>query len=133
MHGFLHVVATAVLAPYAALAAAFLVLGHAIAQRDLWSLVDTLLQHALWIMPWGLVGFALALVAIAVLGAVPHSRWIGAAILGALAAASLVVLVTLESGPLDAGGIVFLLPAVAVLAYAAWLAIAETRARNAGA
>ena len=128
MHGVLHVLATVVLAPYAGLAAAFVLMGHAIAQGDLWSVFDMALMHAAWIIPWGMLAFALALVAVAVLGAVPRTRAAGAAILAALAAASLVVLVVLGSGPLAVDDIPFLLPAIVVLVYAAWRAVPEQRA-----
>ena len=83
--GFLHVLATLVVAPYAAIAAMLLVVGHSIAQGELWSVVDTLLMHALWILWGGAIAFVLAIVAIAVLGAVPRTRALGATILAALA------------------------------------------------
>lgn len=131
MHGVLHVLATIVLAPYAGLAAAFLLMGHAIAQGGLWPVLDMALQHAGWIIPWGMLAFALALVALAVLGAVSRTRAAGAAILAALAAVSLAVIVVLGSGPpvIDEG--LFLLPAVGVMVYAAWRAVAEQRTPDA--
>ncbi|HET9337666.1 MAG TPA: hypothetical protein VFQ55_01580 [Casimicrobiaceae bacterium] len=129
--GFLHVLATLVVAPYAAIAAMLLVVGHSIAQGELWSVVDTLLMHALWILWGGAIAFVLAIVAIAVLGALPRTRALGATILAALAALSLGVLVALTSSPLSPGDIPFLLPPVAALAYATWLALAERRASGA--
>jgi hypothetical protein len=52
----MHLLCTLVLLPYLALAAWFLILGDAIAGGSLASFLATLLSHALWLMPWGLLG-----------------------------------------------------------------------------
>jgi len=122
MRGVFHVVATLMLVPYLLLAAAFLIGGHAIGAGSLWALLDTLLAHALWIIPWGAIGFGVIMLTVAVLGAYPPTRRLGGILLGALAAGALVVLVTLHSGPLDAGQILFLVPCGLALACGAWLA-----------
>jgi hypothetical protein len=124
MRGALHVVATLALVPYLLLAAAFLLLGHTIAAGSLWSALDRLLAHALWIVPWGALGFAVIVLTVAIVGAYPPTRRLGGALLAALAAGALVVLVTLNSGPLEAGQVVFLVPCALALAYGAWLAFA---------
>lgn len=122
MRGALHVVATLAVIPYLLLAAAFLVGGHAIAAGSLWDALDTLLAHALWIVPWGAIGFVVVMITVAVVGAYPPTRRLGGLMLAGLAAGALVVLVTLGSGPLDAGQLAFLVPCALALAWGAWLA-----------
>lgn len=115
---------TLVLVPYLALAAAFLLLGAAIARSggSIWSIFDSLLHQALWIVPWGLIGAAGLIIAIATLGVFPESRRIGGACLAALAAGSIIVLVTMDSSGLDAGSLTFLAPCAGVLVLGLWLA-----------
>jgi hypothetical protein len=124
IRGLLHVVGTLILVPYLLLASAFLVLGHALAraQGSIWVIFDTLLHQAVWIIPWGIIGAAGALLAIAALGVFPESRRLGGAILAVLAAGSIVVLVTMDTGTLDAGSLTFLAPCAAVLGLGVWLA-----------
>ena len=49
----LHVLATLLLAPYVALAILLLAFGHATSRGSLWGFLDAVLNHALWIIPWG--------------------------------------------------------------------------------
>ena len=132
MRGALHVVATLALVPYLVLAAAFLILGHTIGAGSPWNMLDTLLAHALWIVPWGAIGFAVVILTIAVLGTRASTRRLGAFLVALLAAGALVVLVALGSGPLDAGQVLFLVPCLAALACAAWLVHAERPATAVG-
>jgi len=120
MRAVFHLVGVVVLLPYLALASAFLILGHAIASGSLLGILDRLLNHALWIVPWGIIGAAVVIVAVALLGVIPGTRLIGAACLGALAAASLVVILVIGSSPIDVGQALFLVPCAAVLVFAAW-------------
>ena len=73
---------------------------------------------------------AVLLVLIA-LGFSERLRWLGALCLFAIAAACLILIASLQSGPLDGGQLLFLLPCFAVAAFAAWLAIVEWRLRAA--
>ena len=125
MRGALHVLATLAVIPYVLLAAAFLVAGHAIGADSLWNALDTLLAHALWIVPWGAIGFVVVMITVAVVGAYPPTRRLGGILLAALAAGAVVALVTLASGPLDAGQLAFLVPCALALAFGAWLAMAD--------
>ena len=118
MRAILHVLATLVLVPYFVLAGGFLILGHAISRGSLWSFLDALLAHAAWLIPWGILGLALALVAVAILGAIARARRLAAAILAMLAGASLAVILTIGRGEIDAGALLFLLPCALVLAFA---------------
>ena len=58
MRGAMHLLCTLVLLPYLALAAWFLIIGDVAAAGSLASVLMTLLSHALWLMPWGLLGIA---------------------------------------------------------------------------
>jgi len=120
MRAVLHVLATIVLVPYLILAAGFLILGHAISRGSLWSFFDALLADALWIIPWGLIGFACAVVFVAVLGIPVRVRWLGALCLGLLAAASLAVIIFMTWSHVDASELVFLLPCILILFFSGW-------------
>jgi hypothetical protein len=124
IRGTLHVLGTLILVPYLILAAGFLLLGHAIsrAQGSVWVIFDTLLHQAVWIIPWGVIGAAGALLALAALGVFPETRRLGGVCLAVLAAASLVVLVVIPESRLDAGALTFLVPCMSVLALGVWLA-----------
>ena len=103
MRGALHVVATLATLPYLLLAAAFLIGGHTIGAGSLWSALDTLLAHFLWIVPWGAIGFAVVMFTVAVLGAYPPTRRLGGLLLALVAGAALALIVALHGGPLDGG------------------------------
>lgn len=120
MRATLHVLAVLVVLPYAALAYAFAVLGQAIASGSLLGIFDTLLTHFVWMIPWGILATAAAIIAIMALGVVPRLRWLGALCVGAIAAVSLAIIVFVGTSPLDGGTLLFLLPCIAVLAFAAW-------------
>ena len=129
MRGALHLLCTIVLLPYLLLAAWFLILGDAIASGSLLSFLGTLLAHALWLMPWGILGFGAGFVILVVIGITDRLRWLGAACLFALAAGCLVVI-----GAIDAinsfGQLLFLAPCAGVLGCAAWILAAELRMRR---
>jgi hypothetical protein len=139
MGAALHVLATLVVVPYVILAIGFVLLGHSIASGSLLSLFDRLLNHFLWIVPWGLIGFACAMLLVAVLGVVPGFRRIGALCLFALAGASLAIILFTNPSPPDASQMLFLLPCICVLVLAAWrffatanVALPQKSARTAG-
>lgn len=129
MRGILHLIATLVLLPYVALAGAFVLLGSAIAGGSLGAMLRILLAEALWLFPWGFLGCAAAIVVLIALGVGERLRWLGAACLFGLAAASLVVILALPADLPDVGQVVFLLPCAAVLAFSGWLAASEWRRR----
>jgi len=123
----LHVLAALLLAPYLALAIVFLVFGHATSRGSFLGFLDTLLQHAAWIIPWGILGFGVAMIALATLGIVRETRAFAAALLCALAIASPVILVAVSGSRMDADVIFFLLPCVAVAIFGAWRVKEERR------
>ena len=124
----LHVVATVVLIPYLVLAAGFLILGHAISRGSWLAFFDTLIMHAAWLVPWGILASGAAMTIIAILG-LTRLRGLGALCLGVLAADSLAVILIVDRSRIDAGALLFLLPCGLVLLFGLWAGWAERRAR----
>jgi hypothetical protein len=127
----LHVLATIVLLPYVLLAIAFLLLEQAIGDGTLGALLKSLLAQALWLVPWGMLGFLVFAVALGVLGLHPASRWLGGLLLCVAAVASTIIVIVKPAGSVDAGGLLFLAPCVLVAAYGAWTVITEGPLRRA--
>jgi len=130
MRGALHVLGTIVLVPYAALAAGFAMLDQAIARGSLGGFLVALLSHALWLIPWGLLGIIAAIALLATLGLSARLRWLGGACLGLIAASCVVVLLAVPNSKLGASELLFLLPCIVVMVFGAWLAVVEWRARR---
>jgi hypothetical protein len=130
MRALLHLLATLVVLPYLALAGAFVLLGRIIVAGSLPSIILALLEQVLWLIPWGLLGVLGVLLVLIALGFSDRLRWLGASCLFAVAAACLILIASLQSGPLDGGQLLFLLPCFAVAAFAAWLALVEWRLRG---
>ena len=128
----LHVLATLLLAPYVALAILLLAFGHATSRGSLWGFLDAVLNHALWIIPWGVIGFVVAVLAIAGLGIARRTRVFASALLCALAVVSPIVLVAVTGSRLDAERIIFLAPCIAVAIFGGWRVRAERRVRHGG-
>lgn len=126
MSAVLHILATLVVVPYVILAIGFVLLGHLIAAGSLLSLLGRLFDHFLWIVPWGAIGFVCVVILVAVLGAIPGYRRIGALCLFALAGASLAIVLIMPMTVPDAGEMLFLSPCIAVVVFAGWRAFAPT-------
>lgn len=131
MRGALHLLCTLVLLPYLLLAAWFLVLGDAIAGGSLAAFFTTLLSHALWLMPWGLLGFAGGVLGVIALGLIDGVRWIGGLCLFVLAAGCLLVVIAGSSSAIGLGELLFLSPCFAIMLFGGWLTAAELRQRRA--
>ncbi len=130
MRGALHLLCTIMLLPYLLLAAWFLILGDAIASGSLASFLTSLLSHALWLMPWGLLGFTAGIVAVAALGVIEGVRWLGGLCLSILAGGCLFIVIAGNPSAIGPGELLFLLPCFAVLIFGGWLTVAELRARR---
>jgi hypothetical protein len=126
-----YLLATLSLLPYLALATGFLVLGRAIGAGSVPGFFDVLLTTALWLIPWGLLAFAAALVLLVALAANDRWRWLGACCVCLTATTSLVVILTVGSGPVEPGHLAFLLPCALAAVGAGWVATAELRDRAA--
>lgn len=119
MPAFLHALATLVVAPYAVLAFAFLLAGRAIAGGSIWRALDLMLTVALWLIPWGAIGFVVATLGVAGLGFAAAYRRIASAILAAVAVATLLVLILMPTQWPGAGELLFLVPCIGAAAVAA--------------
>jgi hypothetical protein len=126
----MHLLCTLALLPYLMLAAWFLLLGDAIAGGSLASFFTTLLAHALWLIPWGLLGLTAGIVGVAALGVIESVRWLGGLCLFVLAAGCLFIVIAGNSSAIGAGELLFLLPCFAILIFSGWLTVAELRARR---
>jgi len=127
-----HVIGVLLVLPGAALAAAFLILGHAIASGSLTGFFGALLAVALWLIPWGFLATAVALVALLAAGFSPRYRWFGALCVAALAIGSSIVVSTrgAESSGFSAGQLLFFLPALLAAVIGLWLAVSERPRRG---
>lgn len=121
MHALLHIIGTLVVLPYLLLAVAFLLIGDIARTRGLLAIIDTIANHANWILRWGLYGLPVIALAFMAFGLIPSLQRSCAAVLFLVALGSLGIICWLHSGRLELGQIVFLLPCVAVIAMSAWL------------
>ena len=125
MHAVLHVLATLLLLPYVLLAIAFLLLEQAIGDGTLSTLLATLLSQALWLIPWGVLGFLIFAIALAALGMHPASRRLGGFLLCLVAVVCIVLIIVKPAEPVGLDALLFLSPCILVAAYGAWMAFAE--------
>lgn len=111
----LHVLFTAVVMPYAALAVGFLIIGQVASTRGLWEILDTFLVSVNRVLSWGGFVFILAFLAIAALGVFERHFRMASLVLAMAAGASLAILVLLGSGPMEIGHWLFLAPCLVAL------------------
>ena len=121
MHAFLHTLGALVVLPYLLLAAAFFLIGEVAKARGLLALIDVVVNHANWILLWGIYAAAAFWVLLIVAGFLPSFQRISAASLFLIALGSLSVICTLHSTRIGLGEVTFLLPCIAVLVMSAWL------------
>jgi hypothetical protein len=121
----LHLLCLLVILPYAVLATGFVLLGHAIASGSLLRFFESLLYNALWLLSWKGLAVVGTIVVVAALGFFVRSRWLGAACVALVAAASVIVVLTLGTDGLEFGHLLFLAPCVAAGVGAGWLAETE--------
>jgi len=88
----LHVLATLVVAPYAALAVGFLAVGRVAASKGLWEILDVVFQSFVALMSWGIYAFAAVILLIAATGCISAARVAASIALAALAGLSLLIL-----------------------------------------
>ena len=125
MRGILHVLATLVVIPYAVLAGGFLALGHAIGEGSILGFFSRLLDQALWLMPWGIIGFGVGFLVLAALGLIGRLRWVAGLLLSMVALFSLLVIVGKSTSPVTVDEAVFLLPCIASFIFGGWTFAAE--------
>ena len=127
MRGLLHLLSVVLVLPSVALALAFILLGRAIAARSLLGMMLQVLSDAVWIVPWGLLGAALAVLLLVVGGFVAATRRLAGlcvAILG-IGSVAIVLGLTIAHSNASWGQLPFHLPAVIASCIGLWLAKPE--------
>jgi len=130
MREALYLLATLVLLPYVLLATAFILLGHVLLGGTLLSLFDALLAAALWLIPWGLLAFAAAVLALMALGLSDRLRWLGGLSLSLSACGCTATILLMSTTPIELGQLLFMLPCIMIVIFGAWLAYADLRAAH---
>jgi len=125
MRALLHVLSVLLLVPYLALAILFLLLGHAIAGEGTLGFLGRLLDEFIWMVPWGVLGFALAVLVLLVLGLRVGTLWLAGLLVGLLASAALLVILLFPGGGVDGDQLLFLLPCAIALGLGFWICLAE--------
>ena len=92
MRPVLHLLSVVLVLPGFALAAAFIILGRAIATDSLLGVFGQLLADALWLVPWGLLASCAAVLLIALAGIFTRTRWLAGLCVAILGIGSTVVL-----------------------------------------
>ena len=130
MRSLLHLLSILLALPGIALAGMFLVLGHAIATQSLFGFFGELLAVALWLIPWGLIGIAVAVIALIAGGLLPRCRRFAAAVVALLTIASSAVVFKLSAVAAAPGQLAFFVPAWVAVAISVWLAVTEKAPRR---
>jgi hypothetical protein len=133
MRPLLYLLSLALALPGIGLAAAFLILGNAIAARSFLGFLGVLLDTFLWLFPWGLLGCMAAFVALVIAGVTARFRWLASICVATLAiGSSLVVLwIDVGHGNFSPGQLVFFVPALTAASAGIWLAVREWPPREA--
>ncbi len=121
----LHLISVALLLPNLLLACGFLLLGHAVAGAGIFDFIYRALSSALWLVTWGALGFAVAMIAIVACGVTRRWRWLGALCVALLSLVSGVVVIALGAGSYSVGQWFFLSPGVVSLGIGGWLSWSE--------
>jgi len=123
----LHLFSLVLALPGVALAAAFLVLGRAIATQTLLGFFRALLDTAAWLLPWGLLACFVALVLLVAGGLSSRFRWLASSCVAVLAIGSSIVVLVLTSthNNFSPGQLSFFAPAMISASVSIWLAVRE--------
>lgn len=129
MRPLLHLLNVLLVLPVVALAAAFLVFGHAVSTQSWVGFFDVLLNVFVWLLPWGLLVCFVSLVLLILAGLTPRFRWWASLCVAALATiGTAVVLVTIViHDNFSPEQLVFFAPSLACAAFGVWLAACEKR------
>jgi len=127
MRPLLYLLSLALALPGIALAAAFLILGNAIAARSLVGFLGVLLDTFLWLFPWGLLACMAAFVVAVIAGFNARSRWLASLCVATLASGSSLVVLAIEAvhDNFSAGQLAFFTPALVSASLSFWLAMNE--------
>ncbi|WP_395684441.1 hypothetical protein [Dokdonella sp.] len=127
MRPLLYLLSLALALPGIGLAAAFLILGNAIATRSLLGFLGVLLDTFLWLFPWGVLACIAAFVLLVIGGVTVRFRWFASACVAALAIGSSLVVLALDvsHGNFSPGQLTFFVPALISASIGIWLAVRE--------
>jgi hypothetical protein len=127
MRPLLYLSSLALALPGVVLAAAFLLLGHAIAARSFLGFFGVLVDAFVWLFPWGLLVGMVVLLALVIAGVTARFRWLASVCVAALAIGSSVVVLSLDAmhGNFSPGQLTFFIPALMSATASLWLATSE--------
>ena len=127
MRPLLYLLSLVLALPGIALAAAFLILGNAIAAHSLLGFLGALLDTFVWLFPWGLLIGTAVFLALAIGGVMARFRWLASASVAVLAIGSSLVVLVLDvtHGNFSPGQLTFFLPALVSASVSLWLAASE--------
>lgn len=120
-----HLLSIVLLLPGLTMAAAFVLLDHLVRQPGWFEFLTALLEIALILLPWGLLGVIVGVFLLAALGFSDRWRWAAAATVAFIVAASTTVLIALGNGVLRLEQSGFFVPGAIAFVIAAWIAITE--------
>lgn len=131
MRPLLHLVSIVLVLPSVLLAAAFVILGRAIATRSLLGLLGQLLTDALWIVPWGALAAVTAIVLIATGGFFVQTRRFAGLCVALLGLASIVVVLSLmmTHSRVSVSDLPFFIPGVIAIGIGLWLGVVDRNGR----
>jgi len=129
MRALLHVINVVLVLPAVALAAAFLLFGTAVAAGSWLGFFGLLLDTAVWLLPWGLLGCFISLLLLVLGGLTVRFRLLASLSVAVLAAASaaIVLAMVFAHGNVSAGQFLFFAPALISASLGIWLAASERR------
>lgn len=134
MRPLLHLASILLVLPSVLLAAAFVILGRAIATQSLPGLLLQLLDDALFVFPWGLLAAVAMLLLIALAGFFAQTRRAAGLCVAVLGVGSIVILIaTIAShSSLTLDQLTFFIPGVVATCIGLWLAAGDRIGRGAG-
>lgn len=120
MRHVLHILATLVVFPYAVLAVGFLFVGKVASSRGPLSLLQSLFDIFVLIVPWGAIGFLLAFLCVACLTFFQVKGQVPASALAGISGLSLVIVMFYRPSLPSIGEVLFMLPCFVVLVGSGW-------------
>ena len=127
MRPVLHLFSVALVLPILALASAFVILGRAIAAGSSPGVLDQLLDDAVWLIPWGLLGAGATLLIIALGGLFVRTRWLAGPFVAILGIGSTLTVIVLAHAHSDVSfdQVPFFVPGVVASCIGAWFTLTE--------
>jgi hypothetical protein len=124
MRPLLHLLSVVFVLPGALLAAAFIILGRAIATQSLLGILGQLLSDALWIVPWGALGGLAAILLVAIGGFFARTRRMAGLCVATVGvgSAAVVLFLTIRYSTFTPDQLTFFVPGILASCIGLWLA-----------